>query len=59
MPLRSLYQYVGALTRPIRYMEETRGGENLPQTETLPTLYRYIGSLIRPASPTCVGESNR
>ena len=28
MPLRSLYEYVSSLTRPIRYMEETRGGEN-------------------------------
>ena len=28
MPLRSLYEYVSSLTRPIRYMEETRGGES-------------------------------
>ena len=28
MPLRSLYEYVSALTRPIRYTEETGGGEN-------------------------------
>ena len=28
MPLRSLYEYVSSLTRPIRYTEETRGGES-------------------------------
>ena len=28
MPLRGLYGYMTALTRPIRYMEETRGGES-------------------------------
>ena len=60
MTLRGLYGYMTALTRPIRYTEETGGGKWLRRrTETLPTLCQYVGALTRPASPTCVGEGNR
>ena len=33
MPLRSLYEYVSSLTRPIRYMEETRGEKGCVNTQ--------------------------
>ena len=43
------YRYASALTRPIRYMEETGGGGGLcRRTKTLRGLYGYVGSLTRP-----------
>ena len=51
MTLRSLYEYVSSLTRPVTILLRNRGsGRAVPQTETLPTLYQYVGSLTRPVT---------
>ena len=59
MPLRSLYGYMTALTRPIRYTEETRGEESCDEDRDATNLVTITSALTRPASPTCVGEGNR
>ena len=51
MTLRTLYQYVRALTRPVTRQLKNRGsGRAVTQTVTLPTLYQYVGALTRPVT---------
>ena len=45
MPLRSLYGYVRALTRPVTYRSKTEGAA-MP----LRGLYGFIGALPRPVT---------
>ena len=45
MPLRGLYGYVSALTRPVTYRSETEGAA-MP----LRGLYEYVSALTRPVT---------
>lgn len=45
MPLRDLYGFIGALTRPVTYRSETEGAA-MP----LRGLYGYVSALTRPVT---------
>ena len=50
MPLRDLYGFIGALTRPVTYRSETEGAAMPPRG-----LYGFISALTRPV--TCRSET--
>ena len=50
MTLRGLYGYMTALTRPIRYMEETRGGESCAADRDATNLVTITSALTRPVT---------
>lgn len=45
MPLRDLYGFIGALTRPVTYRSETEGAAMPPRG-----LYGFISALTRPVT---------